>query len=109
VKKGDNLYYGYKRHYLADQGTGLVLPVHTTPANVHDGKLYKKVIKQCMALAKRCGIKLRQSYRFVVQRLTYAQRYAHLPKHAPKAKRALKKLRTIAGRQVRNLHRQLLA
>ena len=73
-----------------------------------DGKLYKKVIKTCNALAKRCGIKLRQSYRFVVQRLVYAQRYAHLAGHATKAKRALRKLRTIAGRQVRDLHRQLV-
>ena len=73
-----------------------------------DGKLYKKVIKKCHALAKHCGIKLRQSYRFVVQRLAYAQRYAHLPRHAKKAKRALKKLRTLAGRQVRDLRRQLI-
>ena len=73
-----------------------------------DGKLYKQVIKTCNVLAKRCGIKLRQSYRFVVQRLEYAQRYAHLSRHAKKAKRALKKLRTLAGRQVRDLHRQLI-
>jgi transposase, IS5 family len=75
-----------------------------------DGKLYKKVIKQCNALAKRCGIKLRQSYRFVVQHLAYAQRYGHLARHAKKAKRALKKLSAIAiaGRQVRDLRRQLI-
>ncbi len=72
-----------------------------------DAKLYKKVIDKCNTLAKRCGIKLRQSYRFVVQRLHYAQRYAHHPKQAKKAKCALKKLRTIAGRQVRDLQRQL--
>ena len=46
---------------------------------------------------------MRQSYRFVVQRLAYAQRYAHLPRHAKKVKRALKKLNTLAGRQVRDL------
>lgn len=73
-----------------------------------DGKLYKKVIEKCNAMAKRCGIKLRQSYRFVVQRLVYAQRYAHLPRHAQKARRALKKLRTLAGRQVRDLRGKLL-
>ena len=43
----------------------------------------------------------------MVQRLQYAQRYAHLPRQAKKAKKALKKLRTIAGRQVRDLQRQL--
>ena len=73
-----------------------------------DGKLYKKVIKTCNALAKRCGIKLRQSYRFVVHCLEYDQRYAHLPRHAKKAKRALKKLGTMAGRQMRELRRRLI-
>jgi hypothetical protein len=38
----------------------------------------------------------------------YVQRYAYLAKHAKKAKRALKKLRTLAGRQVRYLQRQLV-
>ena len=38
VKKGSTLYYGYKRHYLADQETGMVLSVHTRPANVDDGQ-----------------------------------------------------------------------
>jgi transposase, IS5 family len=41
VKKENKLQYGYKRHYLAAEDTGLVLAVHTTAANVHDG--------QCMA------------------------------------------------------------
>lgn len=41
VKKGSKLQYGYKRHYLAAEDTGIVLAVHTTAANVHDG--------QCMA------------------------------------------------------------
>ena len=73
-----------------------------------DAKLYKKVINQCNRIAKKCSIKLRQSYRFVAQRLHYAQRYAHLPKQAKEAKKALSKLRTIAGRQVRDLQRQLV-
>jgi IS5 family transposase len=41
VKKGSKLQYGYKRHYLAAEDTGIVLAVHTTAVNVHDG--------QCMA------------------------------------------------------------
>lgn len=72
-----------------------------------DTKLYKKIIEKCNRIAKSCGMKLRQSYRLVVQRLQYAQRYAHLPRQAKKAKKALKKLRTLAGRQVRDLQRQL--
>ena len=73
-----------------------------------DAKLYKKVIERCNHIAKTCGLKLRQNYRFVVKRLQYTQRYARLPKHAKQAKQALKKLRTLAGRQVRDLQRQLV-
>jgi transposase, IS5 family len=39
VKKGGKLQYGYKRHYLAEAQEGLVIAVHTTPANVHDSQL----------------------------------------------------------------------
>ena len=52
-----------------------------------DAKLYKKIIEQCNRIAKSCGMQLRQSYRFVVKRLQYAPRYAHLPRGAKKAKK----------------------
>ncbi len=70
-------------------------------------KLYKKVIDRCNTLAQRAGVKLRQSYRYVVVKLCYAQGYAHLARHAKQANKALKKLRTLAGRQVRDLSRKL--
>jgi transposase, IS5 family len=73
-----------------------------------DGKRYKKVIQQCSILAQRCGMQLRPSYQLVVQRLEYAQRDAHLARHAKKAKRALKKLSSLAGHQVQDLRRQLI-
>jgi transposase, IS5 family len=57
-----------------------------------DGKRYKKVLKQCDTLAQRCGMRLWQSHRCVVQHLEYAQGDAHLARHAQKSKRALKKL-----------------
>jgi transposase, IS5 family len=66
-----------------------------------DAKRYKKVMKQCHS----CRMKLRPSYRLVVQRLEYAQGDTHLARHAKKAKRALKKLSTLAGRQVCDLRR----
>lgn len=72
-----------------------------------DAKLYKKVIERCNAIAKKSKVTLRQSYRFVTQSLFYLQRYAHIPQHAKKAKSALRRLRTIAGRQVRDLVRKL--
>jgi transposase, IS5 family len=73
-----------------------------------DGKRYKTVMQQCPTLAQRCEMKLRSSYRCVVQRLEYAQRDAHLARHAKKAKRALKKLSSLAGHQVQDLRRQLI-
>ena len=54
------------------------------------------------------GLSWWQRYRFAVQRLAYTQRYAHLSRHAKQAQRALKKLRTLAGRQVRDLRGQLI-
>ena len=72
-----------------------------------DAKLYNRVINKCNGIAKKCGVKLRQSYRFVVQKLSYVQRYSHLPRHAKKARKALNKLRTLAARQVRDLGRKL--
>ena len=72
-----------------------------------DAKLYKKIIDKCNHIAQKCGVKLRQSYRFVAQKLTYVQRYTHLSRHVSKARKALKRLRTLAGRQVRDLQRKL--
>ena len=46
VKKGNKLQYGYKRHYLAAEDTGLVLAVHTTAANVHDGQCMVSCLDQ---------------------------------------------------------------
>lgn len=72
-----------------------------------DAKLYKKVIERVNREAQKLGVKLRQSYVRVVKKLLYLQRYAALPKQGRKAKKALAKLRTIAGRQVRDLTRQV--
>ena len=46
VKKGGKLQYGYKRHYLATEGEGLVVAVHTTAANVHDGQCMEACLAQ---------------------------------------------------------------
>ncbi len=46
MKKGNKLQYGYKRHYLAADQTGLVLSVHITSANVHDGQCIAACLDQ---------------------------------------------------------------
>ncbi len=46
VKKAGKLQYGYKRHYLAEEESGLVLSVHTTAANVHDSQCLTQCLDQ---------------------------------------------------------------
>jgi IS5 family transposase len=72
-----------------------------------DAKLYKKVIDKCVAISKDLKIKLRQSYLQVSRKLMYVQRYINHPKQFKVARKAIKKLKTIAGRQVRDLVRNL--
>ena len=51
VKKGGKLYYGYKRPYLVAADSGLVVAVHTTAANVHDGQCVAPCLDQVVLLA----------------------------------------------------------
>ncbi len=72
-----------------------------------DVKLRKKVIDKCVKIAKKEGIVLRQSYKRTAKKLVLAQRFAHHPRNYKKAQAAKRKLKTIAGRLVRELKRKL--
>jgi len=72
-----------------------------------DAKLYKRVIDHCRKIAKKEGTEMRQSYVRVVPRLMRQQFNAHHPKRRKKARSATQKLRTIAGRLLRELERNL--
>lgn len=72
-----------------------------------DAKLLRKVVEQCQKIAKQEEIPLRQSYRRTIKTLLLKQRFAHHPKRKKEAKAALRKMRTIAGRLVRELNRKL--
>ena len=72
-----------------------------------DTKLYKKIIEKCRAIAQQEGIQLRQSYRRTLKMLMLAQRNGQHPKRRKKASAARRKIRTIAGRLVRELNRKL--
>jgi IS5 family transposase len=74
-----------------------------------DSKLHKKIIKHCKAIAKRENIELRQSYTRTIKNLTLLQRFRNHPKNHGKAKKADKKIKTIAGRLIRELERKLPA
>ena len=74
-----------------------------------DNKLHRKIIKKCVAMAEKEGIELRQSYKRTLKRLGIDQRFRSHPKNAKKARRADRKVMTIAGRLLRELIRKLPA
>ena len=72
-----------------------------------DSKLHNKIIKKCKKIAEQEGLPMRQTYTFILKRLSRDQRFRNHPKNKAKAKRADKKIKTIAGRLVRELERNL--
>lgn len=74
-----------------------------------DDKLYKKIIKECQSIAKDEQIELRQSYTQTVKKLSTIQRFKKNKNGWAKAKKAGKKIKTIAGVLVRELNRKLPA
>lgn len=72
-----------------------------------DANLAKKVIDKCAAIAKREGIKQRQTYKRVSKQHVRDAYFGHHPKRKKKAVAARKKLRTIGRRVVRELERKL--
>ncbi len=74
-----------------------------------DTKLHRKIIKKCVAQAEREGVEIRQKYTRVVKKLSLAQRFRNHPKNKSKARKADRKIKTIAGRLVRELDRKLAA
>lgn len=72
-----------------------------------DTKLQKKIIEKCRDIAQAEGIKLRQSYARTLKQLMIDQRFRTHPRRKKKAKAAARKIRTIAGRLVRDIERKL--
>ena len=72
-----------------------------------DVKMYKKIIDQCNKISRKEGIELRQSYKRTAKKLLLKQRFRNHPKNKKKALSAERKLKTIAGRLVRELYRKM--
>ena len=72
-----------------------------------DAKLAKKVIDKCNKIAKKESVEQRQSYVRKSKQLLRDTYNAKHPKRGKKAKKAREKLRTIAGRLIRELRREL--
>jgi len=72
-----------------------------------DTKLTHKIIRRCWKLADRNGVKLRRRYRKAVRQCVMAQRWRRDPKKRKAAHRALRKMKVMAGRLIRELERKL--
>ena len=72
-----------------------------------DNKLHRKLIKKCIVIAEKESIALRQSYKRTLKKLLLEQRFRNHPKNKGRAKKADRKVKTIAGRLVRELERNL--
>lgn len=72
-----------------------------------DTKLQNKIIKKCIKIADKEEIKLRQTYKRVIKKLMLEQRFRSHPKRKKKALSAARKIKTIAGRLVRDIERKM--
>ena len=72
-----------------------------------DSKLHQKIIKKCQNIANKEEVDLRQSYSRTVKKLRYQLRFHRSKQQQKKARKATKKIKTIAGRLVRDLERKL--
>ncbi len=72
-----------------------------------DTKLRKKVIDKCIGIAKKEGVKLSRTYAKERKELFLKLRFRSHPKRRREARKADKRLLTIAGRILRDLERKL--
>lgn len=72
-----------------------------------DNKLHRKIIKKCIDIGETENIELRQSYTRTIKKLLMEQRFRNHPKNKGRARKADRKIKTIAGRLVRELERKL--
>jgi len=74
-----------------------------------DVKLHLKIIEHCRKIAESELISLRQSYSRVEKQLLRVQRFLNHSKNRMKANAAARKIKTIAGRLLREIERKMVA
>jgi len=72
-----------------------------------DNKLHRKIIKRCLDISEKEQLPIRQSYKRTLKKLSLDQRFRNHPKNKKKAKKADKRVKTIAGRLLRELERNI--
>ena len=110
-EKGVELIFSYSVKLHGKQSDKMVLSDTTVQENnttyPTEAKLSKKIIDRCNQIAGKHSIDQRQSYVRVSKQLVRDSYNANHPKRRKKAVKAISKLKTIAGRQVRELERKL--
>ena len=97
-------------HGARAQETEVVVDTTVQEKNIThptDTKLTHKIIRRCWKLADYNGVKLRRRYRKAVRQCVLAQRWRKDPRKRKAAHRALRKLKVMAGRLIRELERKL--
>ena len=95
-----------------DDNFGKTISIDTTVQEKNityptDDKLYKKVIKNCVLIAAKEDVVLHQTYAKELKRLSFQQRFKKRKNGFRLARKASKRVKTIAGRVVRDLERKL--
>ena len=92
------------------QATTVVIDSTVQEKNVmtpRDHKLYRRVAERLLTIAAREGIRLRRSYRRSIRKQVMQLRTANFPKAKKQAKKAVRRLKTIAGCLLRDVLRKL--
>lgn len=96
-----------------DDDLGNIISVDTTVQEKNityptDDKLHKKIIANCLKIASEEGVKLRQTYGKEIKKLSNQQRFKKRKNGVSIARKASKRIKTIAGRLVRDISSKLL-
>ena len=71
-----------------------------------DAKLYRKIIAHCLKIARANSLQLRRTYAKEIKQRKLECRFGGHPNNRAKARKAVKRLKTIAGRLVREMARK---
>ena len=111
-EEGVELIFSYSAQIHGQQQANKIVVSDTTVQENNttfptDAKQAKKIIDKCNQIAASLGIEQRQTYVRVSKQLLRDTYNAGHPRRRKKARKAMKKLKTIAGRQIRELERKL--
>ena len=92
-----------------DQARELIVDTTVQEKNITfptDTKLTVKIIDKTLAFAEKNGIKLKQTFAKELKALKIQLRFSHHPRRKKQARKAFKRIKTIAGKLVREVSRK---